>query len=211
MPVAKFTNRALGLLDRLYNVVGDTSSTDRIDLAPITLVHDLSRMAERASGIGPADGFFSFNIANTHNATGNLFASIAVDSGLISALGGDVSTQRLWVIDVGLQAELVAGNSIGEILVGYTIPNTQGVFNPTQFEIARATAFSALPLQTGSTIHGANTATLSTPRFKLPQLMMPGATLRLASTATVAAGTITATAGFLVWIGARGTRPPTMA
>jgi len=68
--MARFLYKPLGVLDRLYNLVGK-QAPNQVDVeSPIALVHDVSRDAGLSSGFGNQGGYFWLQ-DNTHVHVGN--------------------------------------------------------------------------------------------------------------------------------------------
>lgn len=93
-----FTKRVLTILDGIYDFVGGQTGPPAIDLAsPITVVHDVSREAERASGEGSASGYISLRVILTHAAADTQRGEILIPADF-SATNFDVVLHDLWLI-----------------------------------------------------------------------------------------------------------------
>jgi len=83
---AQFRRRPLSLLDRIYGFISGKTATSGVTLeAPITLVHDVSRQAER-SGPGEYGGIVvvqynaTFGGTDEDSASGNIFDDFNIDN-----------------------------------------------------------------------------------------------------------------------------------
>lgn len=71
--MGQFRRKPLGVLDRIYGFLSGKTTISQVSLeAPATLVHDLSRQAERGAGYGQHGGYVIFNGGNTHAGAGTL-------------------------------------------------------------------------------------------------------------------------------------------
>jgi len=108
--VTEFRSRALQVLDRLYDFVGQTRGLNEFDLAgSVQPVHDFSRESELGSrgqlGIDPGFGYLTLGVTDTHVGAGairtvsDLYALFASISGFADFRAGGIDDHRLWFID----------------------------------------------------------------------------------------------------------------
>lgn len=94
--MGEFTRRPLAILDGIYRFVGGLRGVNRVDLtSDLTLVHDVSRQAEKA-GIG---GYFG-NVfwEGTVSGNGTIEEMITRPSDIQPALNLDSEYYELWVM-----------------------------------------------------------------------------------------------------------------
>lgn len=205
--VTQFRERVLAALGRIYGFEGGQNTTNRMDLGVISLVHDTSRESEYGSGLQFDSGFFSGRLEQDHVATGVIRDTLPVDD-LIAGLGGDVSTHRAWIMAVEHWSDVQAGNSPGTSVLGLSVVDVAGVYDAAQFVLSVVVAAG---WTTTTTLLAANVyrpATVVRERLYNPFYCPPGSVLCGTSAATIAAGTQNLQQHILMWIGARGARPP---
>ena len=182
-------------LDKIYDFVGGLRGVREVDLAsPIQLVHDVGRAAALQRS-----GFFTDRTTHNHVATGNLFTVIGTRSLLT-----DPDDFWLWVIDVGVTSEIVAGNSIDDVLVSLATgpdPSDNGSYDLGRFDLV-----STLPAATAGFARRTKTSSVRYPIFVPTRSSNPS--IVIASAATVAAGDIDTRVDVRFWNGPRGTPPP---
>lgn len=213
--IVRFINRALAALDPLYRIVGGTTRTDKIDLGALTLVHDVSREAERQAG------FRCF--ATISQATGG--AGVVVATALSrddflaggAGIGAAVELAQLGLqpaeVDVWVLGEQAAGSSTAallEVVLGLTVGVGPGSAVP---HLLRRFTLEG-PVFNGLTflLDGSVTtffADLLWGHRQYPMLLpdRPGSGF-LATFQDDSAGAITVNAQWDCWVCPKGTFPP---
>jgi hypothetical protein len=95
--VAEFTRRPLQILDGIYRFVGGLRGVNTVDLSSdITLVHDVSRLAER-NGYGDNQGYLRWDGSIDVNG-GPLEAILIRDTDVRPVLKYDNELYELWIM-----------------------------------------------------------------------------------------------------------------
>jgi len=114
--IQKFINRTPTSLDAVYGIEGAQSRTNKLDLGPIRLVHDVSREAQLAQGFFAE---FSQQLA-TAGAGVRVFSALGVET-LVGAQGADGAVSEMsarnldpsevdvWVLGIALS--MAAGDA----------------------------------------------------------------------------------------------------
>ena len=194
----EFLRRPLGVVDRIFNFVGGLKGPKFYDLSsPVVFTHDLSRESE-FSGLGLMDGFAAVYLTNVH-AVGGLLGSSFDPYAVVTFLGGSAETHRAWAMwsQIGATVASAPLTLASHFLI---YPTVTGIF-PTKGPRVMVNEAN------GIDIHGWQT-TKGYPRQFQPQLIPPGATWDGFSTTT---GAATIEFYCLLWVGARGARPPGIA
>ena len=101
--IIKFFNRVLESLEAIYGFEGATSRIDRLDMGPVSLVHDVSRQSEAAQG-------FPFQVVvllTTDGAGTQAFGATTLTPGSVDAdkmrsRNLDASELEVWLLGVTL-------------------------------------------------------------------------------------------------------------
>ena len=204
--MALIKNRPLGVLDRLYNLVGKQTPTQVEVDTPVQLVHDLSREAE-LSGLGRQLGYASqVMIANTHGAANTQYGVIDVYDQVLSGFDPNIGADHASLISVWLiWWSVYYTANFTRAAVALSIPANS---------LPPATAETIYPLGYGSTGATYGTAASGNDNIMLgdnrlwcryPFFIPQGADMTLRSESSGAA-----TIGLrgLFWIGVRGATCP---
>lgn len=206
----KFFNRVLDTLGRVYSFEGRQSTTDKMDLGAVSLVHDVSRISGLNSVPSRAKGWAQIVLSNNHVASGGIQTIFGLFSQLTqqTAIELDLTRDWVWIMRTQLEAEIVAGNSITEAVVGYAnVPPFGVTTQPLVLELAFN--FTGLSLTVGGPGYAMNTADDELPTtFAWAGPCFPGSTVNLSSVAVVAAGDIDLNANLLCFACPQGVYPP---
>lgn len=209
--MAEFLKKPLGLLDRIYGFVGGLRGTNRVDLASeITLVHDVSRGAERI-GYGREDGWARLMIRHAHGGA-NAQRSTQLLSVLPTLIERPASEVAIWLMNVSGWATT---NAISLVTSSVRIP--QGTLPQTGTGVASYDQY--IPVFNVRTVNaftydGTNDYYLFEQDKDydigppLPLYCPQGAELNLRTVSTAAWGP---QVDYLFWIGAKGATPPGVA
>jgi len=209
--MARFTKRAIAILDGLYKFVGGQGGSAEVDLeASIQLVHDVSRETERASGAGGNGGYLLRSLVLTHPGADTKRGTITILTSLANT-NFDVALDDLWLIDVWRMCDTSDGALRGGDSVTFPVAEPD-IDVATVLMVAHwgqldeqivANIFNLMPgLNEGT---GVNDRAPQV-RFR-PMLITAAATIDMKSASSAACDV---TASYMMWYGAKGTTPPGM-
>lgn len=220
--MAKFAQRPLALLERVYRFVGGQRGSSAVDLAsPIVRVHDVSRMAElsAATNRGSAVGFFAVRISHTHTGVSttrtawNPYELNALASAQWSPNPVDPSQEWVWLMAAGIGINDAADFDRAGLVILQNLPPalTVGVGGTdTPMAICNwgdGTGWAPSP---GTQQMGRVPAPLTT-AFSLPQLIGAGGVNESGIefiSASDNGGTCVTVLNATVWRGPKGVMPP---
>jgi len=212
--MARFNARPLRVLDAIYNFVGGLGNLSQFGLeGQIQPVHDCSREAELASGLGRFGGFYTIVAKHAHTATGGITTTFNVynPSGTHTFQNGLSADElaNMWVWVGKVWGAMVAGtpSSFDYAWGGVgTPPGMQGL----ESETGLTTPAMPLIYLDGITSGGAgeNHLTSTVAPEVLPVLVPKGGSLVLMSASNGGVTAITIEMSALVWIGPVGVMPP---
>lgn len=205
--IQRFTSRCLEALGNLYGIIGGQNKVDQIDMAPLVLVHDVSREAELNQNLpaGVDRGFFSYIETQDHVASGQVNDDQDVNA-LVQLIAGPgaQNTHRLWVLKISHWADIQPGNTADLSMIGIHTPVITGTYADFAYMLQMATAFGTTAFPSPARVPPTALITYN----DLPAYCPPGSFIRTSSVVTIAAGTQQVRQDFLVWCGPIGTRPP---
>lgn len=214
-----FNARPWGVLDRIYRFVGGISPTRAISVEqPVTLVHDLSREAERGSGYGEWEGFWVFGGTNAHAGASTLVSVYWPTQAAAALLGISATEIGVWLKAVSQFCPTVdaANWSSSQVAMGYQARISPGApYGPAGapyrlLQWSQAAQVTAVgDAAGGSTVSIAAQQMALSPPWQEPSIYVPqdsAITFRSIST-----GVVNITCNLLCWVGPRGASPPGMA
>lgn len=197
--MAFFTQRALRILDGIYRFVGGQTGPLSVDLqSPVSLVHDVGRQAERASGNGNVGGYISLQVVATHTdiETENEAIAIPADLAGTNFIAG---LHELWI--VGCYCRVSVLDAIDTAAMGLGWAAIPPDFPNSRVELLQSFGSVNQELFVGGT-------------FQVQPLLEYGIQPRNITdvaridTQTVSLLTCTITMTALLWFGAKGATPP---
>jgi len=205
--MAGFTAKPLKLLDGIYRFVGGLGGVNRVDLASdITLVHDVSRQAERA-GVG--GHFGRINWQETFSPNGTLEEIIKRVNDIGPILGLEEDQYELYVLQVECNmstADMADITSVSFVAGCESLKTRYGNRIGTSQPMYHVFYWSDTPL---SSTNSSGTAKGSIGSNFYPPVWVPPEGFLAIQGVTTAATTLDFS--FLLWAGPRGSTPPGMA
>ena len=219
--MARFLNRPLGALDRIFKFEGAQKTSSLMDLEnPIQMVLDVSRFAQE--GIGPYQGIVRYDGLHTHGAANQQVSVVNIVADLLNPLGyvpdagasgpgqhGADTDFAVYLMAVAIRAG--ATGILSWASVARQSPQTPPypVLGTPAVQAEALVQYKTADTQPGYTGIG-NTYPLmpSNSYFPLrfpPIRLFPSDVVSVQST-TTASGTITY--GLTFWVGRAGTGPP---
>lgn len=217
--MSKYSARPLQILESIYRFVGGQRSSSSVDLAsPVTLVHDVGRQAERATGFFAIRETDQLALLGTTDRTtltrASIFtgASVAL-AGKLRDLGLD-SRAAVWLMQLTATLDPTSVN-ITQAAAGLTQGGTLALNTESQLVYLANQGFGSqliaaqdfnLCYRDGA---GVDHAPQDVPQLKLPQLLADAAGTALVILTTASGGGACQIRwSELLWIGPTGATPP---
>ena len=201
----RITTAVLDAFRRIYRTPGGVpaSPLDLETTTPLQIVHDVSRLAELGTGLGPEDGFAQYRLTNALPAGGG--ATVTVDPyDLVETLGGNRRDHRVWLLGCmgftnGLDVTTFA-------TLFQTIPTVVNIFPTPLAQTMSQWIGGGAAESSGGQLHGITDG--ESLGFMWPVLALPGGLLSFfVDPVTGLTGTWDAVV--FAWLGAKGVQPPT--
>jgi len=219
--MTQYLSTVLRSLERVYRFrSSQRTAPDELELdVPIQVVHDVSRMAQYGTGVGPKNfGFWIAAFQNVHTVTGNLTGTMQLDNPT-NSLNGYPDTfsaddfqawiMRAWMdsTDTGdmAGAQVIMGHSassIGPTGVAGVIANDIVVMGDGSAPAANADGSGRTIIQNSEPSNW-----FHRPVPLLQKEDGSAALMKFTSTAD-GAGTVTVDFNVLFWLGRKGATPP---
>lgn len=207
--------KALQIIDRIYNPIGGMPATAQLELSlPIQLVHDVSRESERnAFDQGPGcPGYFQVGQDNVHAGASTIATPSITVYGVTDAAFGAASQTRLWcwLMYAGLTA---SASVLSDSSLCINIAPLGGALALRDFHVAKWVTLGSMANVGAHSLAGLEqvgaAASAGGPfnTGRLPMLIPAGSTLGFY---TVSTGAGTLRLNTLIWCGPIGSTPPGM-
>lgn len=221
--MALIRKRVLGVLDRVYDLVGHKRTPSDLETEqPVQCVHDISRQGELGSGLGRGSGFVWYHRhedtagAQSYREATDLTAWIEA-----SSLANEFDVEEHWIWYMGWAAghtDVNGNGDVDEASIGFTLPAG------SRFRLDADTEVDLIPVwladstqpivtdENGSvgrpSIFGAANSFVSMGTMPSSPFPVPDGSKVTTYVKTNAAITYGYSFSVLLWIGARGVMPP---
>jgi len=207
--MTEFKNRALGALQRIYGFLGGVVTTSRADLeGQIQLVHDVSREAEVAAGVGGriiTPGWWWLRDVHVHAGADTVLSSLNPYNA-INTEQANLPEFDLWLYDVGVWSVIDGRVSSANAVLWRLTPYPGGTVRVPQLLFVAAAAVSV-----------ANVTAAGTDSMGLPTAgVAPAMPLLIPENSIINSVSVSSGADdfymcYLVYAAPRGVLPPGMA
>jgi len=208
----------LGVIDRLFAVDDAVKAPGKIGLnAAITLVHDVSRQAERGAAFGLNGGFYTVGGLNAHaaaNTQANAYYPLNLFANLLRVQHTELS---VWLLSAGAQCAQADSGNITRLACAVLLPErlsigpgtggpTGYVYRPILYAVTgNFTVFGDKGGVSAIAAALSNSALDATAFAPIPLPYDSYITQR-----SVSSGAVDITFSYLCWVGRAGTTPPGM-
>lgn len=226
--MSRILNRVLPALGRIYRLEGTRDSPSEFNIeAGVQLVHDASREAERATGVGEEDGFFLAQLEVPAVGISNYYGDLDLYD-LLGAGGFGLpnpeATHRIWIlnfsafVDIGDATDVEKWACAVALGPDFRIPSTTAV--PAVFHLGGGWVQPTLsyPIVKDQATDGWDAAPLLTvdgeggiQTTRLPLFCPPPAILTAGLKTTAALDAPGMVFSAMCWAGIKGTTPPGLA
>lgn len=203
----RFVRGVLRVINRLYDFQGDSPVSLFDQSSPIQRVHEVARQAELGSGVGRQDGYLVHVEQQAHVGVGTIYGELTFAEA--AALQTEYPLAELGVWLMAFSVTISDTADFDNATLGYIDRSTSA---PMDLLLARYTS-QAVAIRSGGgvqAIAGASTLGNVVAPARLPFPLLPNGSIACTSVADNL-GTTQIDFNLLLWMGARGSRPPGVA